>query len=96
MTGKAVRKISLRVLLAVEVVGFSYLYFFGTDGLCAVKKIQLERDQLAMRVEHMKLDIASLNRDIAAWHNDPFYKEKCAREQLQMARTGEEIYYTNS
>ena len=95
MEMKQVRRLTLRVLFLVEMVGFSYLYFLGQDGLRTVKKLEAERDVIASRVEHMKLDIASLNRDIDVWQKDPFYKEKCAREQLHMARRDEEIYYTS-
>lgn len=95
MVMKNVRKRLLRVLFAIEIVGFSYLYFFGNDGLRAVKKLQAERDSIAAQVAHIKYDIAALDRDIASWQTDPFYKEKCAREQLHMARRGEEVYYTS-
>jgi hypothetical protein len=41
----------------------------------------------------MKDEIEQLEQEIYAWQTDDFYKEKVAREQLQMARKGDELFY---
>ena len=39
----------------------------------------------------LKNEIAQLEKEMYAWQTDDFYKEKIAREQLQMARKGDEL-----
>ena len=75
-----------RIFLLGEMFVFFGIYFFGVDGL---QKLCTLRD------ENMKLEaeVATLNQEIVAWNTDSFYKEKVAREQLQMACANDEIFF---
>ncbi len=83
----------LRKLLVVEVVIFVGYYLFGAHGLQAIKGIKRENSTLEGSIVQLQQEIASLERDIVQWDTNLFYKEKIAREQLQLAREGDEIYY---
>jgi cell division protein FtsB len=50
--------------------------------------VRVEQDILVLKKE-----VQDLQEELVAWQTDPFYKEKVAREQLQMARPGEELFY---
>lgn len=88
-----IKKLCIRVLLLVEMVGFGYLYYFGNNGIQSLHKQQDIVIDLQKNVVALKNEIDQLEHEIYAWQTDDFYKEKVAREQLQMARKGDEIYY---
>ena len=88
-----VKKICMRLLLLVEMAGFGYLYVYGANGMQVLAQqrevvVELERNVIAL-----KGDIEKLEEEMYAWQTDDFYKEKVAREQLQMARKGDELFY---
>ena len=83
----------MKVLLLIEMVAFGHVYLFGHNG---IKALQAQKNV----VEDLKKDIIVLNEHITqlekemfAWQTDDFFKEKVAREQLQMARKGDELFY---
>lgn len=89
------KKMILRIFFALEGVIFMGMYIWGACGMRAILKLEETMEQLHKETLAMEHEIAILENDIANWHKHPFYKEKVAREQLQMARSGEEIYYLN-
>lgn len=88
-----IKKLCLRLLLVVEMVGFGYLYFFGNNGMQTLEKQRATVVGLQKNIVVLKGEIDQLEHEIYAWQTDDFYKEKVAREQLQMARKGDEIFY---
>lgn len=87
------KKIIMRLLLMVEMAALGYLYFFGTNGIEALQKQRGVVVNLEKNVVNLKHEIEQLEQEIYAWQTDDFYKEKVAREQLQMARKGDELFY---
>jgi cell division protein FtsB len=88
-----IKKLLLRVVVMVEMIGFGYLYFFGNNGMSVLQKQREDVVALRQLVVQLQGDVDQLENEIYAWQTDDFYKEKVAREQLQMARKGDEIYY---
>lgn len=82
-----------RIFLAIEIMVFVAVYFFGTDGIAKLSQIQQENVQLEKDIELLKLEIQQIELQVAQWNSDPYYKEKIAREQLQMARADEQIIF---
>lgn len=85
----------MRVFFGVEIILFAYLYLFGPHGMRALMNIEQEKNQLNCEVTDLQTQVHSLEATIAQWDVHPFYKEKIAREQLQMAGKNEEIYYVS-
>lgn len=87
------KKICLRLFLLLEMVLFGHLYFFGTNGIQALQ--DQRKAVISLKEDIVLLDgqVAQLEKEIYAWQTDDFYKEKVAREQLQMARKGDELFY---
>lgn len=90
---KHIKKIGLRIFFGAEMVLCAYLYLFGSHGMRALMVLEQEQEQLNQEVAALQADVLSLETTIAQWDAHPFYKEKIAREQLQMAAKNEEIYY---
>ena len=93
---KSLKKTVLRVLFAMEIVAFVGLYLFGTRGMHTLMELQNKQQELNLLVVDAQNEITALNEQIVHWKDAPFYKECIAREQLQMARPGDEVYYLNS
>lgn len=87
------KKICMRLLLVLEMAGFGYLYVYGMNGLQALAKQHETVIGLEKNIVALKNDINKLEEEIYVWQTDDFYKEKVAREQLQMARKGDELFY---
>jgi len=90
---KTFKRTMLRVFFAVEICVFVGVYLFGPGGLQAMIALERENRQLDAEIMHLKDEVADWEQKIVLWQSDDFYKEKVAREQLQMARAGDEIFY---
>ncbi len=86
----------LGVIIVAEVGIFGHAYFFGPNSLVTIRVLEQELTQLELQNKQMAAELTQLEREIVAWHEDDFYREKIAREQLQMAYDGDEIYYLTS
>jgi hypothetical protein len=62
-------------------------------GFYHLLKLRSDCDLMQQKLVCKKTDIDMLKEQIIAWNVHSFYKEKMAREQLQMARNSELIYY---
>lgn len=89
---KIAKQYVARIILGIEILIFAGFYFFGTNGLYALRGLKKEIKTLDQQVLHLRGEIAHLQSSIALQKKHPFFQEKIAREQLQMARADEEIY----
>ena len=87
------KKICMRLLLVIEMSAFGYLYVYGAQGIQALQEQREVVVGLEKNVTELKNDIQQLEEEMYVWQTDDFYKEKIAREQLQMARKGDELFY---
>lgn len=81
-----------RALFVAEVFAVVGLYMFGTQGLYALRALNHDAAELQRAILEVADEIQKLESACAAWQNDPFFVEQCAREKLAMARDGEQIY----
>lgn len=84
----------IHYVLYAEMMIFGLLYVWSPNGVQPITHLMHEYKEIEEQVINLKRDIASLDGEIASWEHDPFYQEQIAREQLQMARKDEVIYYT--
>lgn len=82
----------LRIFFAGEVIIFTGFYFCGSNGVFAVAQLKKESAVIEQKIQITMHDIEQLQTTITAWQSDPFYKEKIARETLQMARKDERVF----
>jgi len=90
---KRVKRTLLRLFFGLEVCVFVGVYLFGPSGLQSIVRLERENKQLDQEIEQLQARVAVAEQKLTVWQSDDFYKEKIAREQLQMARKGDEVFY---
>jgi cell division protein FtsB len=85
----------LRIFFALEILIFTGLYMFGSQGLQATHALARECSAIEQTIARVRLDIKGLKTEIVACESDALHKERIAREQLQMARVGDTVYFIN-
>ncbi len=83
----------LQLLLIAEGCIFVYVYLYGNNGMYALQQLHNENEQLEQNIDQLSQQVTQLEHEITVWEINDFYKEKVAREQLQMSRKDDEIYY---
>lgn len=81
-----------RLAFIIEVVLFTGYYLMGANGIVALVSMNREIGSTQREISLLKDEVHQLQDHIALQKKHPFFKEKIAREQLQMAHEGEEIY----
>ncbi|MFT6765254.1 MAG: cell division protein FtsB [Alteromonas naphthalenivorans] len=84
---------TLRIFFMFEIVIFVGIYFFSAQGLRILQGMQQENEQVQDKIGFLKDEIAVLEEEVSEWENNSFYKEKIAREELQVAKQGDEVYF---
>lgn len=83
----------LRFVLALELFIFGTVYFWGVDGLGRYQAVCGQNKKLEGELRVLQQELKDLEEQIGAWSKDPFFKEKIAREQLQMACVDDEVLF---
>ena len=90
------KKVKLKIcglFLSFEITVFMFVYFFGAYGVMVLSKIDRDNCFLEKEIIKIKKQNEVLEQEIVCWENDPFYKEKLAREVLQMGKKEEIVYF---
>jgi len=90
---KTFKRTMLRVFFGMEIAIFIGVYLFGPSGFQTMIRLENENKKLDAEVSLLQKNMDEWERKIVVWQSDDFYKEKIAREQLQMARSGDEIFH---
>ena len=93
LSKKISKKLFLRLLYIIEILLFLYCYFFGPQGIQKLREIKNATQTVLLKIETAQNNITALETTIVSWETNNFYKEKMAREQLQMAKETDEVYY---
>lgn len=72
---------------------FVSTYVGSSGGLSTVYAMKKENEDLKKKLVYLEQDINKIENEYNKWICEPFYKEKWAREQLQMARADDEVYF---
>ena len=86
------KKKALRLFFSAEIIMFSWFYFYGPHGMQAVARIRHENSSIEQQIAVANQEIKELETQVIAWQTNDFLKEKAARELLQLAREGDQIY----
>lgn len=87
------KKMFIKILFFAEIIVYGHLYLFGSN---SITTLQNQKDivlTLKQEITQLQNNIIQLEQEIHTWNNNDFYKEKIAREQLQMARKDDELFY---
>ncbi len=88
-----IKRMVLRVALLAEMCAFGYVYVYGKNGFQSLQQQRLVVVDLGKNIAKLNDEVIRLEKEMYVWQTDDFYKEKVAREQLQMARKGDELFY---
>lgn len=89
---KEVKKLFLRIFLVVEIVGLTGWYFASNSGIRALRYAEKNNKELVDEINQLEKETTRLKEELIERQKSSFYKEKIAREDLQMARPNETIY----
>ena len=89
---KKLKHTLLLSVFAIEICAFIGVYIFGTRGVRALKKLQHSNAQLEQEINRLNNQLQTQKKEVDVWRKHAFYKEKIAREQLQMARKNDQIF----
>jgi len=84
----------LRFFFGAEIVIFIGIYLFSPHGIQKLFNLKKEVALSGLKLSTLKGDVDNLKKQLKEWNEDSFYKEKVAREQLYMAHSKEEVYFT--
>jgi len=90
---KIYKRTIFRLFFFIEVAIFVGVYIFGGNGMQYSHRLECENEELFAEVSALKKEVGQIEQQIVHWESDDFYKEKVAREKLQMARKNDQIYF---
>lgn len=82
-----------RIFLVLELCACAVALCVGSHSVQAIYALHKDLTVLQDEIHRLEHEVVELETDVMQWREDDFLKEKMAREQLQMARAGEIIYY---
>ncbi len=88
-----IKRIISRSLFVLELSICMWVYLFGMHGFYYLLALREECEHTRQKMIAKKEELQVVQEQIIAWNVHSFYKEKMAREQLQMAHKDEVIYY---
>jgi cell division protein FtsB len=88
-----VKQSILRIFFVLEILVFMCVYLLGAHGVQLMIQLKRENDALVQEIQQLATTVGDLEYQIHVWNTTTFYKEKFAREQLQMAKENETIFY---
>jgi cell division protein FtsB len=91
-----IRYIVSRLAFTLEIIIFAAIYLCGSDGFAQLKQLKTDCIELNEAIVCKQREVEQIEQRIIAWNVHPFYKEKMAREQLQMSHDGDVIYFIES
>lgn len=82
-----------RTILIIQAGAFIYLFWYGPRGWRDISALQAVVASAQRHVDAHNTVIAQLEAEERSWQTDSFNKERIAREELQMARAGDVVFY---
>ncbi|MEW6162743.1 MAG: septum formation initiator family protein [Nitrospirota bacterium] len=94
---QVVSEIKKRRLIFFTVILLGFIYFaisliFGDMGLLRYVELNKRKAHLERQIKEMERENEQLRSEIKSLKEDPFYKEKHAREEFGLARPDEYIF----
>lgn len=86
------KQICLRIFIGIELALFIFYIIWGAHGVCAIITLNNQNKELEASIVRLHTEVNDLQSVIDDWQTYPFYREKYARERLQMAHKEDEIY----
>jgi cell division protein FtsB len=82
-----------RIALGLYACTLTYLFFYGPRGWRDMYALQAQIDTSRVQTAEKQALVTQLTTEEQEWQTNSFKKERVAREELQMARAGDTVYY---
>lgn len=86
-------------LLFIELAMFFGIYFFGSNGAKKINNLKDQEIKIKKEISELEQEVSKLEIYFNQLKTEPyksFYKEKIAREQLQLLKDDEELFIIKS
>lgn len=83
----------VRFFFFCELILFFGLYFLSPHGYNIIVNLKKENYALVESIKQEKQNIARLTEELILWNTTSIKKEKIARQELQMARPQDRVYF---
>ncbi len=87
------KRLCSRLLFVGELAIFGWVYLFGLHGFSYLHHLKADCQAIEQQIACTSQEVNQLKETVIAWNVHPYFHEKIAREQLQMARKDERVYY---
>lgn len=74
----------------------AYWYVWGSKGIINIIRYKEENGTIKKEIDSLRKEIVLLENDIKEWHDDTYYLEKIAREELQLAHPEDIIFIAST
>jgi cell division protein FtsB len=81
-----------RTILGLALLLLAIHDVFGSHGLLAMRRTQMQMQELRGQVDRLHQENSDLNKQVQALRTDPKAVERIAREEMGLARPGEMIF----
>lgn len=88
-----IKKNIARSFVCFELIVWSAFYYYGDQGMRQIQQMRACNAHAQKQVVTLQQEIAANQHELAQWDTFAFYKEKIARERLQMARSTDMVFY---
>lgn len=88
-----IKKNVARTFVCFELIIWSVFYYYGDQGMKQIQQMKVTNAHVQTQVVALQSDIAACQHELHQWNTFAFYKEKIARERLQMARSTDMVFY---
>lgn len=87
------KKQIVRIAFVVQLACYTIWYIWGDNGLQTLARMAKENEKMRAANTQLEQELDQLTNRIALLKYDSFYAEAIARQQLQMARSDETVYF---
>lgn len=88
-----IKKNKARLFVCCQLFVCALFYYFGHQGIRHIQKMRSANAHAQEQVVALQAEIVACEHELDQWSKFDFFKEKIARERLQMARSTDMVFY---
>lgn len=83
------------VLLIIHIGVLGYAIYIGPRGIAVCRALHNDFTHACEQTKKLEITLAEKKQELDLWKHEPFFTERVAREQLQMSRPDDVVYFIN-
>ena len=93
MIAQTLRNVFFFTSLCIVVAGWTFFLLYGRNGRFSIALLQTSLHVEQHRVERLRKNINLIEKEVVAWRQDNFKREKKSRRELQFVYPGQILYH---